>query len=55
VIWYLQLDECLLDRGKHTKIAASGTPVGFDFAFQVGHCHVIGLCWSRRHFAFSSN
>ena len=48
VVRYLQLDQGLLDRGEHAKIAAAGTPVGIDFAFQIGHRHLTGtlLRWS---------
>src|SRR5712691_1438380 len=55
VVRYPQLDQGLLDRGEHTKIAASWTPIGIHFTSQVGQCHVVGCCWSRHHFLFSSN
>src|SRR5207248_1467556 len=51
----LELDQGLLECGKHTKIAATGTPVGIDFAFQIGHHEVLGGGYNRRHVLSSSN
>jgi hypothetical protein len=34
---YPQLDEGFLYGSEHAKIAASGTPIGIDFAFQIRH------------------
>jgi hypothetical protein len=35
VIRDLQLDECLLNGGKHTEVPTSGTPVWIHLAFQI--------------------
>ena len=41
-LWFRICNEGLLDRGEHTKISASGTPIGIYFAFEVGDCHMVG-------------
>ena len=43
VVWDLKIDQRLLYRGQHSKITASGAPIGIDLAFQVGHRYVLGI------------
>ena len=38
----LELDEGLLDGGEDAVVAAAGTPVGLDAAFEVGHGDCVG-------------
>src|SRR4051812_5380636 len=42
VIRNLQLNQRLLQRGKHTEVAASRTPIRIDLAFHVGHGELFG-------------
>ena len=37
VIGNLQLYQGLLDGRQHSEVAATGTPVGIDLAFQIGY------------------
>src|SRR5215469_132545 len=54
VVCNLQFDQRLLDRGQHSEIATSGTPVGIDFAFQVGQGYMPGGLQCGCHMLFSS-
>ncbi len=42
VLGDLELDEGFLDGGEDAVVAAAGTPVGFDAAFEVGHGDGVG-------------
>jgi hypothetical protein len=47
MVWYLQFDKGFLKGGEHAEIAATGTPVGIDFPFQIGKSQLTcSLCTS---------
>src|SRR4029077_11270599 len=52
---YLQLHQRFLQRGEHPEIAAAGTPVGIDFALQIGHRQLTGTLYAGRHVCVSSS
>src|SRR5258708_6836694 len=50
MVRYAQLDQGFLYRREHAKIAASRTPVGIDFAFQIRHGQLLtGTLYACRH------
>ena len=52
VLGNLEFDERLLHGGQHTEVATTGTPVGVDLAFEIGHHQLLGICYIGRHFRF---
>src|SRR2546430_9163273 len=55
VSWDAQLNQRLLYRREHTEIAASRTPVGIDFTFQIRHGQLLtGTLYACRHLRLRS-
>ena len=52
MVRYAQFDQGFLNGSEHAEIAASGTPVGIDFAFQVCHAQLTGTLYACRHRRF---
>jgi hypothetical protein len=53
MVWYAQLDEGFLNGREHAEIAASGTPIGIDSAFHIGHGQLLtGTLYACRHLRF---
>src|SRR6266404_7653961 len=50
MIRYAQFDESFLNGREHAEITASGTPVGIDSAFHIGHGQLLtGTLYACRH------
>src|SRR5882762_5467592 len=52
MVRYAQFDQGFLNGSEHAEIAASGTPVGIDFAFHVCHGQLTGPLYACRHWRF---